>query len=101
MRQRERVVSTTTIRIPEELKSRIASAAQRTGKTVHAFILDAIAEKADMEERRQEFERIADQRFADLVSSGETIPWSEMRSYLQARLKGERPQKPVAKKHHR
>jgi predicted transcriptional regulator len=94
-------VSTTTIRIPEELKRRIASAAQRAGKTVHAFILDAIAEKAELEERRLEFERIADKRFADMVATGETIAWSEMRSYLQARVKGEHPRRPAAKKHHR
>ena len=94
-------MSTTTIRIPEELKRRIASAAQRAGKTVHAFILDAIAEKAELEERRLEFERIADKRFADMVATGETIAWSEMRSYLQARVKGEQPRRPVGKKHHR
>ena len=94
-------MSTTTIRIPEELKSRLASAAQRAGKSVHAFIIDAIAEKAEMEERRLEFERIADKRFADMVATGETIAWSEMRSYLQARVKGEQPRRPVAKKHHR
>ena len=37
-------MSTTTIRIEDELKARIAVAAQHAGKTAHAFILDAISQ---------------------------------------------------------
>ena len=91
-------MSTTTIRIPEELKARVASAARRSGQTTHRFILEAIAEKADMEERRHDFEHVAEKRFAQIVSSGEAIPWDEMRSYLEARLKGKPARRPVAKK---
>lgn len=36
-------MSTTTIRLEEDLNARIAAAAKREGKTAHAFILDAIA----------------------------------------------------------
>ncbi len=45
-------MSTTTIRLPEELKARIAAAAERAGTTAHNFILEAIAEKADQKELR-------------------------------------------------
>jgi hypothetical protein len=34
-------MSTTTIRLPEDLKARVASAAKRSGKTVPGFILEA------------------------------------------------------------
>lgn len=37
-------MSTTTIRLPEELKVRIARAAEQAGTTAHHFILEAIAE---------------------------------------------------------
>ena len=33
---------TTTIRLPKDFKDRVARAAERTGMTSHAFILDAI-----------------------------------------------------------
>ena len=40
-------MSTTTIRIEEDLKARIAAAAHLAGKTSHAFILDAIAQTVE------------------------------------------------------
>ena len=91
-------MSTTTIRLPHELKARIAIAAERAGKTTHSFILEAIAEKADSEELRGGFDAEAESRFAKIVSSGETIPWSEMRQYLSDRLAGKNVPSPVAKK---
>ena len=36
-------MSTTTIRLPDELKMRVADAAERAGMTPHGFILEAIA----------------------------------------------------------
>ena len=45
-------MSTTTIRLSQDLKERIARAAERAGITAHSFILEAIAEKAEQEERR-------------------------------------------------
>ncbi len=35
-------MSTTTIRIEDELKARVAAVAERAGKTAHACMLDAI-----------------------------------------------------------
>jgi predicted transcriptional regulator len=49
-------MSTTTIRLPEDLKARVAAAAERAGVTSHNFILQAIAEKAEQEERRANFD---------------------------------------------
>jgi predicted transcriptional regulator len=49
------MMSTTTIRLPEDLKARVTAAAKRAGTTSHNFILEAIAEKADQEERRGDF----------------------------------------------
>jgi len=89
---------TTTIRLPEALKARIAAAAKRAGTTSHNFILEAIAEKADQEERRTEFNQIAEQRYARIVATGKTIPWSEMRSYLEDRVAGGKAKRPSARK---
>ena len=48
-------MATTTIRLPEELKSRVARLAEQTGTTAHSFILAAIAEKTEAAERRSDF----------------------------------------------
>lgn len=89
---------TTTIRLPEDLKARIASAAKRAGTTPHAFILDAIAERTAQEERRADFDAEAEARYARIVASGKTIPWKEMRHYLEARVTGKTAQRPSARK---
>lgn len=91
-------MSTTTIRMPDELKQRVAAAAERAGTTPHAFILDAIADKAGQQERRAEFDAVAEQRFAGIVSSGKAIPWQEMRGFLEARVAGKAAKRPVARK---
>ena len=91
-------MSTTTIRLPEDLKTRVAAAAERAGTTSHSFILEAIAEKAEQEERRGDFNDVAEMRYARIVASGKTISWSEMRDYLEHRLAGKTPKRPVPRK---
>jgi predicted transcriptional regulator len=85
-------MSTTTIRLPDELKERLARAAERAGTSSHALILEAIAERIDAEERRNALEDVAEARYADILASGETIPWDDMRSYLRDRLAGREPE---------
>jgi predicted transcriptional regulator len=91
-------MSTTTIRLPESLKARVATAARRSGKTAHAFILEAIAEKTDDEERRCASLALAEERYAEIVATGKTIPWAEMRSYLEARVAGKKRRRQSDKK---
>lgn len=91
-------MSTTTIRLPDDLKARVAAAAERAGTTAHSFILEAIAEKTDAEDRRSDFHDEAERRYAGIVADGKAIPWSEMRSYMQQRAKGRKPRPPAARK---
>ncbi|MHA7845685.1 CopG family transcriptional regulator [Serratia sp. D1N4] len=92
-------MSTTTIRMSDELKARVAIAAEHAGITSHSFILQAIAEKATREELQGSFEDEAEARYADIVASGETISWSEMRGYLEEHMAGNQSAvKPVARK---
>ena len=91
-------MTTTTIRLPKDLKARIAVAAERAGTTAHNFILEAIAEKADQDERRGDFNEVAEKRYARIAASGKTIPWHEMRGYLEDRLAGKAARRPVARK---
>lgn len=94
----EIAMSTTTIRLPEELKVRVAAAAKRSGTTTHGFILEAIAEKAEQEDMRADFDTVAEDRYARIITSGETIPWQEMRSHLEERLAGNVVKRPGARK---
>lgn len=79
---------TTTIRLSDELKARVNAVAKRVGTTAHGFILDAIAEKTAQEERRADFDTVADERHANILATGKTIPWQDMRRYLEDRIDG-------------
>jgi predicted transcriptional regulator len=96
--RKERAMSTTTIRLPEELKSSVAKVAKRSGTTAHGFILEAIEEKATREERCAGFDAEAEARYTGIVTSCKTISWQEMRSYLEARIAGKAPKPPQARK---
>ena len=91
-------MSTTTIRLPEDLKARVAAAARRAGTSTHGFILEAIAEKAKQEDLRADFDAVAEDRYARIVSTGKTISWQEMRGYLEERIAGKNVKRPVARK---
>ncbi len=91
-------MSTTTIRIEDELKARIAAAAERAGKTSHAYILEAIARTVEQAELDDEFHRLADKRWANILATGKTVPWDQARDYLEARARGETPRSPAARK---
>ncbi|MDN5849744.1 MAG: ribbon-helix-helix domain-containing protein [Nitrococcus sp.] len=89
---------TTTIRLPEDLKDRVARAAEHAGMSSHAFILAAIEERVGAEERRNDFYDTAEQRYAEILTSGKTIPWSEMRAYLEDRIAGKKPLRAAPRK---
>jgi uncharacterized protein (DUF1778 family) len=86
---------TTTIRIEDDLKERIAAAARLTGKTSHAFILDAVARTVEQVEVDAQFDRLADERWARLIATRQTLAWDEARAYLEARARGEQADRPA------
>lgn len=94
--------ATTTVRLSDELKSRVALAARRAGTTPHGFILDAIAEKISNAELRNDFHALADKRCATIARSGKTLPWATARKHLEGLLadkpaRRSAPRKPVRK----
>lgn len=91
-------MSTTTIRLEDDLKARVAAAADRAGKTTHAFILEAISQTVEQVEQDAAFHRLADERWGKLLETGKSVPWDAAKVYLEARARGERPRKPAARK---
>jgi predicted transcriptional regulator len=90
-------MSTTTIRIDDDLKARVAAAAERAGKTAHAFILDAIEQTVEQVEQDEAFHRLADERWARLLDTGKSVPWDDARAHLEARARGDKARKPAAR----
>lgn len=91
-------MATTTIRIEDDLKARVAAAAERAGKTTHAFILEAIAETVTQAEQDEAFHRLGEERWANLLETGRTVAWDDAKAWLGSRSHGEHPPKPVARR---
>lgn len=91
-------MSTTTIRLDDELKARVTAAAERAGKSPHAFLLDVIEQSVAQDEQRLSFREEAALRWKKVLRSGETVSWDEMRSYLTERAAGGKAIRPKSTK---
>jgi uncharacterized protein (DUF1778 family) len=89
------MTQTTTLRLDDALKARIAAAAERAGTSAHAFMLDAIATTLDQAEQAAAFAQVAETRWASLVAGGGSLGWDATRTWLEARARGEAPPPPT------
>jgi predicted transcriptional regulator len=85
---------TTTLKLPDELKARIAAAAEQTGKTPHAFMVEALQMQTELAERRREFVEEALLAREEVAQYGLVYDADEVFSYLQARLEGKPARRP-------
>lgn len=92
------MAATTTLKLPEELKARIASAAQTTGKTPHALMIDALDVQMTLFERRQAFIVSAIKAEQEVADYGLVYEADEIFSYLQAKVSGKQANWPKTKK---
>lgn len=87
---------TTTLKLPEDLKERITSAAEAAGKSPHAFMVEAIAAQTALAERRKAFVAAAQAAEQEVAEYGLVYDADEVFSYLQDKLKGKPAKRPKA-----
>jgi predicted transcriptional regulator len=91
-------MSTTTIRLPDDLKARVAKIADAAGLTAHGFMLHAIEEQTAQAEAQAAMHRVASERLQAFRQTGKAIPWNEARQYLADRAAGKDAPRPRARK---
>jgi predicted transcriptional regulator len=79
-------MSTTSLKLPDDLKMRAAAAAEELGISTHAFMVGAIRQAADAVEQRTQFVAQAQAARADMLQGGTGHDPAEVRAYLRARL---------------
>ncbi len=89
---------TTTIKLPDELKDRVATAAAAAGKSPHAWMVDAIAAQAALAQRRQAFVASALKAEQEVAEYGLVYDADEVFSYILAKAEGKRAVKPKTRK---
>ena len=87
-----------SLRVPDDVKKRIAKLAQRRKTTAHALMLEAISEKLAAEEVRSAFHAEANRRLRSMKKKGVGIPANEVFEYLQRRGEGKPAVRPKARR---
>lgn len=87
-----------SLRVPEQVKKRIAKLARRRRTTPHALMLEAITEKLQAEESRAAFHAEASRRLKSMKKTGTGIPADEVFEYLTSRAAGKPAVRPRARK---
>lgn len=90
-------MSTTSLKLPEDVKQLAAAAAKQRGVTPHAFMVDAIRAAATNAERRAQFVADAVTSRQEAVKSGKGYAAGEVHAYLRDRVQGKPAKKPRAK----
>ena len=89
-------MSTTSLKLPDDLKQRAVSAAQKQGVSPHAFMVFAIEQAATAAERRAGF--VAEARAArdKMLKTGKGYDADTVHAHLKARIAGKKSAKPKA-----
>jgi len=90
-------MSTTSLKLSDELKQRAITAAEQKGLSPHAFMVQAIELAATAAERRAGFVGEAQAAREQMLSSGQGYDASEVHAYLKARVAGDKAVRPKAK----
>ena len=90
-------MSTTSLKLPDELKQQAVAAAQRQGLAPHAFMVAAIERATTAAERRAGFVAEAQAAREEMLVSGTGHDADEVHAYLQARVAGQEAARPKAK----
>lgn len=90
-------MSTTSLKLPQDVKQLAITAAKHQGISAHAFMVGAIRTAATNAEKRDQFVADAVAARTETVDSGEGYAAEDVHAYLRARTHGEPINKPKAK----
>ena len=91
-------MGTTTLKLPDELKERIAGVVDGTGKSPHAFMVEAIEEKTRLAEQRKSFVVDALKAREHAMRTGKAYSFEDVKRYYSARLAGKPAKRPRLKR---
>jgi len=88
--------STTSLKLPSELKGRVAAIAKQTGRSPHNLMVEAIVRHVDYEERLRDFvaEAVAADRAID--RGGEVYAAGDVHDWMERLARGGRTRRPKA-----
>ena len=91
-------MSTTSLKLPEDLKGRIAAIAEKSQRSPHALMLDILEQGVTAQEQRQDFVAFALQARDKFSRTRKGYEATEVFAYFDAKIKGLNPAKLKPKK---
>ena len=84
----------TTLKLPDDLRSRLAAHAEAEGKTPHAYMVEALKEKADRADRRREYLEAGDAALEEYRRTGVAYALEDVEKYILGLAVGKKPSRP-------
>jgi predicted transcriptional regulator len=92
------MATTTTLKLSETLKKRIAPLAESAGKTPHAWMVEALETHATLAEKRRAFVADALAAEKEVKKTGLVFRAEDVHRYIRARAAGKKSARPKAVK---
>lgn len=86
--------ASTTLKLPRELKARIARLAKTTGRTPHALMIEALERQTEREERMEEFVKEAIAADRGIEAGDEVYAAADVHAWLARLASGKRVARP-------
>ena len=90
-------MSTTSLKLPPELKERVSAAARSQGMTTHAFMIEAVRRATTVIETRARAIADAQAALTATRDDGKSYDADEVHAYVRARLRGVAAERPNVK----
>ena len=88
------MAATTTLKLSEQLKTRIVPLAEAAGKSPHAWMIEALEERVVHSEAYAEFMAEALEADREMTETGEGYAAEDVHAYLRAIIAGEEAKRP-------
>jgi len=88
------MAATTTLKLPEKLKKRIAPLAESAGKTPHAWMVEALETLATLAEKRKAFVAGALAAEREAERTGKVYAFDDVHRYMRALAQGKKVRRP-------
>lgn len=86
--------SPTTLKLPDDLRARLAAHAEAEGKSAHAYMLEALKEKADRADRRREYLQAGADALREYERTGIAYAMEDVERYVLGIAAGKKPRRP-------
>lgn len=86
--------TTTSLKLPDALKEKVADLAHGVAQTPHAYMVEAIAEKVARDEKRQAFLKAGEASLAQYKRTGVAYTHAGVKHYLLDTAAGKKPRRP-------